>query len=48
MKDFDNNKLYVFIKISVREKLLKRYYNNFLIKYFEINKTFELINKKYY
>ena len=28
--------------------ILKRYYNNFLTKYFEYNKILKLINYKYY
>ena len=43
-----NNVLYVLEKVFVYKKLLKRYYNNFLIKYFKFDKIIELINRKYY
>ena len=43
-----NNRLYIFEKAFIREKLLKRYYNDFLAKYFRFDKIFKLINKNYY
>ena len=43
-----NNRLYNFKEAFIREELLKRYYNNFLAKYFKFDKILKLINKKYY
>ena len=43
-----NKKLYVLKESLIREKLLKYYYDNFIIKYFNIDNIFNLINKKYY
>ena len=43
-----NNKLYIFKKVFIREKLLKRYYNKLLARYFEFDKIFKLRNKEYY
>ena len=40
--------LYVLEETSIREELLKRYYNNFLTKHFDINKILKLITRKYY
>ena len=42
------NALYVFEKIFVCKKLLKRYYNSFLTKHFKFDKTIELINRNHY
>ena len=43
-----NNRLYILEDIFIYKELLKRYYNNFLARYFGFNKIFELINRKYY
>ena len=32
----------------VREKLIGKYYNNLLVKYFKLDKTLELLRCKYY
>ena len=43
-----NEKLYVFKNVVIRKELLKQHYNNVLTKYFNIKKTRELLNRKYY
>ena len=43
-----NKSLYVSENLSVREKLLKRHYNNSLVKHFDADKISELLNYKYY
>ena len=40
--------MYISNEASVRAELLKRYYNNPLAEYFEVEKIFELINRKYF
>ena len=40
--------MYVLEEALVREELLKRYYNNPLAGYFGVDKTFELISRKYF
>jgi hypothetical protein len=39
---------YVFEKEFLRIELLKRHYNDILIDHFDVKKTIELFNKKYY
>lgn len=43
-----NNKLYVPEKGSIREELLKRHHNDPIAGHFDIDKTFELMSRKYY
>jgi hypothetical protein len=43
-----NRALYVSEDISVREELLKRHYNDFLTKHFDVDKISKLLNCKYY
>ena len=43
-----DEKLYILKNVTVREKLLKRHYNNVLTKHFNINKIKKLLIKKYY
>ena len=38
----------LFVSEIIWTKLISRHYNNFLASYFDINKTKELINWKYY
>ena len=40
--------LYVLEETSIREELLRRYYNDFLTRYFDIDKILKLITRKYY
>ena len=41
-----NECLYVFENAIVKEKLIKKYYNDLLSKYFEAQKTLNLIQRK--
>jgi len=43
-----NRALYVSEDISVREKLLKHHYDDFLIKHFDVDKISKLLSCKYY
>ena len=45
---FYREQLYVLKKKSLRVELLKCYYNNILAEYFEVERTLELIDCKYY
>ncbi len=38
----------IFDKTLLKNKLLRLHYNNVLIKYFKIKKTYTLISKKFY
>ena len=40
--------LYVLEETFVHEELLRRYHNDFLANYFDIDKTLKLITRKYY
>jgi len=43
-----NKALHVFKDISVKEKLLKHYHDDFLTKHFDTDKINELLDCKYY
>ncbi len=43
-----NELLYVSENLSVREKLLKRHYDNLLARHFDADKISKLLNCKYY
>ena len=43
-----NNRLYILNNLALREKLIKKYYNNLLINYFNIVKTYKLLIRKYH
>ncbi len=43
-----NRALYVFEDISVRKKLLKHHYDDFLMKHFDVDKISKLLDRKYY
>ena len=45
---FYEEQLYILKEKSLRAELLKHYYDNVLTEYFEVEKTLELINHKYY
>ena len=45
---FYEEQLYVLKKESLRAELLKHHYNNVLAEYFEVERTLELIDHKYY
>ena len=40
--------LYVLEETFVREELLRRYYNDFLTRHFDVDKTLKLMTRKYY
>ena len=40
--------LYVLEETFVREELLRRYYDDLLTRYFDVDKTLKLITRKYY
>ena len=42
------NRFYVFEDSTLREKLINKYYNNFLASYFNAAKTHKLFIRKYY
>ena len=44
----NNKRLYIFENVIVRKKLINKNYNNFLIDYFDFDKTFDFLQKKYY
>ena len=45
---FHEEQFYVLKKKSLKAELLKCYYNNVLAEYFEVKRTLELIDYKYY
>ena len=45
---FYEKHIYILKEKSVKAELLKNYYNNILAEYFEVERTFELIDHKYY
>ena len=45
---FHKEQLYILKEESLKAELLKHYYNNVLAEYFEVERTLELINCKYY
>ena len=42
------NRFYIFQNSALREKLINKYYNDFLASYFEVAKTYKLFIRKYY
>ena len=45
---FYKKQIYVLKEESVKAELLKHYYNDVLAEYFEVKRTLELIDCKYY
>ena len=43
-----NNRFFVLRDKILREELINKYYNNFLMKYFDVIKTYKLFIRKYY
>ncbi len=43
-----NERLYVLDNAVIKEKLINKNHNDFLIKHFKINKTLKLLKRKYY
>ena len=42
------DRFYIFEDSTLREKLINKYYNNFLTSYFDVTKTHKLFAYKYY
>ena len=45
---FYEKQIYILKEKVLKAELLNYYYNNVLTEYFKVEKTFELINYKYY
>ena len=43
-----NNNFFILRDKILREKFINKCYNNFLIKYFGVAKTYKLFTRKYY